>query len=177
MNNVSNDVKTEKFTTEDITKALQKLKLGKSNGIDGLKNEHFKYASRRLHILLTLCVNTMLTHGYMCTDMMKTILVPIVKDKNDDLSSVDNYRPIAITTASSKIVELLFLDRLSEYLECQDNQFGFKSSHSTDMCVYVLKQVISFYSECSSPLFITYLDASKAFDRVNFYKLFDKLMY
>ena len=44
------------------------------------------------------------------------------------------------------------------------------------MCVYVLKQIISFYSECSSPLFITYLDASKAFDRVNYYKLFDKLL-
>jgi hypothetical protein len=177
MNNVSNYVKAEKFSTVEVTKALQKLKLGKSNGIDGIKNEHFKYASPRLHILLTLCVNAMLTHGYMCTDMMKTVLVPIVKDKNDDLSSVDNYRPIAITTASSKIVELLFLERLSVYMECHDNQFGFKSSHSTDMCVYVLKQIISFYSECNSPLVVTYLDASKAFDRVNFYKLFDKLMY
>ena len=28
----------------------------------------------------------------------------------------------------------------------------------------------------SSPLFVTYLDASKAFDRANFYKLFDKLL-
>ena len=53
--------------------------------IDGLKGEHYKYASDRLYILLTLCFNAMLIHGYMCKYMMKTILVPIVKDKNEDL--------------------------------------------------------------------------------------------
>ena len=44
------------------------------------------------------------------------------------------------------------------------------------MCVYLLKQIICFYTKCSSLLFVTYLNATNAFDRINFYKLFDKLL-
>jgi hypothetical protein len=173
---INKGISEVKLTTNDIKCAIQKLKLGKSKGNDGLKNEHFRYASDRLIVLLTLCFNSMLLHGFMCSDMLKTVIVPIVKDKNEDLSSVDNYRPIALTTASSKLFELIILDKLSTHLQTHDNQFGFKSKHSTDMCVYILKQTISYFSECNSPLYVTYLDASKAFDRVNFYKLFDKLL-
>ena len=177
--NIRNGMNEEKIRAIDIVNAVKNLKLGKSPGIDGLKkvNTINMQAIGFMFYLHFLCVNAMLTHGYMCSNLMKTVLVPIVKDKNENISSVDNYRPIALTTASSKIVGLIYLDKLSDYLKCHDNQFGFKASHSTDMCVYVLKQIISFYSECSSPLFVTYLDASKAFDRVNFYKLFDKLLH
>ena len=44
------------------------------------------------------------------------------------------------------------------------------------MCVYILKQVISFYINCKSPMYIAYLDASKAFNRLNYWKLCDKLL-
>jgi exonuclease III len=95
INKVRSGVKLEKVQPTDLVKAVQKLKVGKSKGIDGLKNEHYKYASNRLYALLALCFNAMLIHGHMCSDMMKTVILPIVKDKNEDLSSVDNYRPIA----------------------------------------------------------------------------------
>lgn len=57
-----------------------------------------------------------------------------------------------------------------------DNQFGFKKSHSTDLCVYGLKEIVNIYKQHSSPLFICFLDASKAFDKLNYWLLFDKLI-
>ena len=93
---INNIFSADKVEAIEIVNAVKKLKLGKSKGIDGLKAEHYKYASNRLCILFTLCLNAMIIHGYMCDDLMKTVIVPIVKDKNEDLSNVDNYRPIAL---------------------------------------------------------------------------------
>ena len=37
---------------------------------------------------------------------MKTTIVPIIKNKTGDTSHKNNYRPIALVTAYSKIFEL-----------------------------------------------------------------------
>jgi hypothetical protein len=107
---------------------------------------------------------------------MDTVIVPVVKDKKGDLESKDNYRPIALTTVMSKIFEILILNRYRSLFKTTDNQFGFKAGHSTDMCVYTFKQVLEFYKTKSNPMYNCFLDASKAFDRVNHRMLFGKLL-
>ena len=57
-----------------------------------------------------------------------------------------------------------------------DFQFGFKSNHSTDMCIFVLKEIIDFYKRHNSPVFSCFMDATKAFDRVNHWTMFRKLI-
>jgi hypothetical protein len=107
---------------------------------------------------------------------MITIVIPVLKDKKGDLSSKDNYRPVAITSVISKNFEAIILKRYQYCLVTSDNQFGFKRGHGTDLCTYTLKHVIDYFTSMGSPLFICYLDASKAFDRVNFWILFDNLL-
>ena len=107
---------------------------------------------------------------------MHTIIIPIVKDSKGDVTSKDNNRPIAITTIFSKLFEIILLSMYKQNLSTTDNQFGFKSEHGADMCVFALKSVIDHYRCNSSPVFICYLDASKAFDRLNFWTLFEKFL-
>ena len=51
---------------------------------------------------------------------------------------------------------------------------------TTDMCIFVMKEVIDYYNTLSSPVYACYIDTSKAFDRMNhlcfFRKLLDKEM-
>ena len=72
------------------------------------------------------------------------MLVPIVKDKTGDISDKGNYRPIALASVVSKVFEMSLLVKLEKYLYSSDYQFGFKPKHSTDLCIYTLKEVIEF---------------------------------
>ena len=108
--------------------------------------------------------------------MMSVVLIPIIKDKKAKISSVDNYRPVAIASVVSKVVERIFFDRLSEYLDTMGNQFGFKPKLGTDMCIYSLKEIIGSYSQLNGCVFSCFLDAYKAFDRVKHSMLFTKLL-
>ena len=78
---------------------------------------------------------------------MSVVLIPIIKDNKAKISSIDNYRPVAIASVVSKVVERILLDRLSEYLDTMGNQFGFKPKLGTDMCIYSLKEIIGSYSK------------------------------
>lgn len=51
-------------------------------------------------------------------------------------------------------------------------QFGFKSGLSSTQCTYVLEELIQRYNNGGSNVYVMLLDASKAFDLVEYVKLF-----
>ena len=108
--------------------------------------------------------------------MISVVLVPIVKNKSASICSKSNYRPIALASIVSKVLEKLIYDRIAVYLNTCSNQFGFKAKHSTDMTIYALKEAVPKYRSLNSKVYSCFLDASKAFDRVNHYVLFHILV-
>ena len=107
--------------------------------MDGFAAEHFMFAHRITHVFLSLLFNAFIIHGYLPADFMRTAIVPIIKTKTGDTSDKNNYRPIALVTAASKLFEICILEVLETYLLTHDLQFGFKSKHSIDMCILLLK--------------------------------------
>jgi len=176
MSDLSEMDSMDRFTSSEIIDAINELKIGKSPGLDGLYAEHYKCAGDKLSFLMAMVINAMFTHSYFPSNIMETVIIPIIKDKRGDVTDKDNYRPIAITNIFSKVIELVLLCRYSSLLVAADNQFGFRNKHSTDMCVFAFQQVIDLYVSLNSPVYICYLDASKAFDRVNHWSLFNKLL-
>jgi hypothetical protein len=61
-------------------------------------------------------------------------------------------------------------------LQSDQLQFGFKAKHSTAMCTMVLREVITSYVSEHSTVYCTFLDASKAFDKINYCRLFELLL-
>ena len=84
----------------------------------------------------------MLTHGHMPTELMKTAIVPILKNRQGDTCDKNNLKPIAIVMALSKIFELCIMRKVKTQLITSDNQFGFKREHGTDLCIFTVKSVI-----------------------------------
>ena len=44
--------------------------------------------------------------------MLSVVIVPLIKDKAGTITAIDNYRPIALASVLSKIIELIILDRI-----------------------------------------------------------------
>ena len=129
--------------------------------------EHFVCAHTKISGHFSLLFTAMLTHGHMPSDLMKTAIVPILKNRQGDTSDKNNYSSIAIVTAMTKILELCIMNLIETHLLTSDNQFAFKHQHGTDFCIFTVKSVIKYYNLCNSPVFTCFLDASKDYDRVN----------
>ena len=74
---------------------------------------------------------------------------------------------IAIATALSKVLVQVLLSRLARYLWTADSQFGFKRVHGTEKAIFSLKQTVDFFGNQDTPVYMCFLDAKRAFDRVN----------
>jgi hypothetical protein len=161
--------------THEVDFCIKNVAANKAAGPDGLTAEHFKFCSKRILVLLSVLFSSMLIHGYLPSSMVESVLVPIVKNKCASLASKDNYRPIALSNVTTKFLESVIISRIEEYLWTCENQFGFKKGSSTDQCIYLLKELIHSSNQKGSFVFCCFLDASKAFDRVNHNKLMYKL--
>ena len=102
-------------------------------------------------------------------------MFPVIKDKNRRVNDKGNYRSICLSNIGSKTVEAVFLNRMGVYLQTTPHQFGFKSKHGTELCVFAFKELLRFYTKHGSAMYVAFLDAAKAFDRVNRQKLITKL--
>ena len=109
-------------------------------------------------------------------NLSTVIPIPGPKGKNVCLSDSSNYRGIALSSIYGKIFDLVILSRCQDQLCMSELQFGFRSKRSTDQCTMVLKETIAYYVHNGSPVYSVFLDATKAFDRVDYCKLFNALL-
>jgi len=101
--------------------------------------------------------------------MATCTLIPIPKGKNNSgTDSVNNYRCIVLSSMFVKIFDLIFLNKFSDYLFTSTLQLGYiYVHHGAERNSHILHIGWWFYI-----LHITRCDV----DRVNYCKLFSKLM-
>jgi hypothetical protein len=68
-------------------------------------------------------------------------------------------------------------NKFSKHLHSDELQFGFKKGLSCSNALFALRQVVDYFTDRNSNVYIASLDASKAFDRVNHFKLFTTLIH
>ena len=150
------------------------MKCGKKDGISVYSN-HLALASVILAPYLSSLFTSMLRHGYIPSTLLDCVLKSLPKPGKDQRLS-DSYRPIALANTLSKLFEWCILLQFNDAFISSDLQFWFKQGLSTDLCTGLNKNVIARYNSSGSHVLGCFLDASKAFDRVNHYVLFKKLL-
>jgi hypothetical protein len=164
-----------KITNAEIVKVIKHMYRGRSPGHDGLSIEHLQHAGVHLPRVLSMLFTFCLRHNYLPPDLMKTIVVPIVKNKTGDASDKGNYRPISLATILAKVLDGVLNRYLSQNVSLNDAQFGFRSGMSTESAVLCLKHTVRYYTDRNTPVFACFLDLSKAFEMVSYNILWNKM--
>ena len=161
---------------ESVIEAISTSKSGKCGDDDKINAEHFHYASFNLIQHLTQLFKGRMNHTFVPSQFRFGHMVLIIKDTNGSNSDISNYRGITISPIISKIFEHVLKELFSEHLSTSHHQFGFKKKNSTSHAIYCLKQTVDYYINRGSRVYCSFIDASKAFDRLVHKGLFMKLM-
>ena len=164
------------ITPSIVMSCITNLKSSKSDGDTGFNSNHLIHGTHRLYTMLCLLFNSMLTHGYYPKELVKSTIISIPKDKSISLSKSTNYRGISLFNSINKLFDYVIIDLCGDTLLTSEMQFGFKPKHSTTLCTTVLKEIINYYVRRNSNMYCCFLDASKAFDKIHFGKLFKTLI-
>ena len=138
-------------TSAEIHEAMLKIKDNMACGLDDITAAHIKLASKKLYPLVALSFTVLLVHGVLPDPMLSVVLVTVIILAGK-LNSSDNYRPIALASVMSKMLETVLLSRLERFVLSTDHQFGFKRKHGTDLCIFALKEnvyIIGKIPQCS----------------------------
>ena len=153
-------------TCKEILQALDKLNAGKSDGNYGIMSDHFKAPDDDLCVYISFLLSELLTHGVVSDDLARSTVVSIPKGKNINLTDSSNYCGLDLSSIFGEIFYLVILSRYGDQLCFSDLQLGFKAKRSTNICTMVLKEAFTYYINNGSSVFCSFLDSTKAFDRV-----------
>ena len=82
---------------------------------------------------------------------------------------------IKLYSILGKILDNIIITSQRNVLKTSDLQFGYKSNCSTIMCSTLVIETIQYFTQMRSPVYVLFIDASKAFDRLSHIELFDIL--
>lgn len=159
-----------------LKELIDDLPNGKSAGISNISYEHINYCSSNVFVLyLTKLYVSMIQFSLVPENFNIAIIKPIVKDPKAPTDTIDNLRPIAISEVFANLFEKILLHETNKQHHEAVEQFGFKNESSWSHAIAVVKTIIKLCQLRCKPCFIAVLDASKAFDNVERYRLWNKL--
>lgn len=152
----------------EVQTYVGKLKNGKAPDYFGVSAEHLKNAPPMLcNILCNIC-NVVLSTGRIPIPFKLGLLNPCLK-KDRNHKEPNNYRRITISSLIGKVVETHLLIVSNKALGPRQNclQFGFTEDVSPMFAAVILTEAMAEAKDKSTPLYLTFMDSSKAFDVVN----------
>ena len=165
-----------KVCLESVVEAICALENGKCGDDDGINAEYLHHAPLNLLYRLTRLFNAMMNHSFVPSQYWLGHMIPVIKDPSGNHSDTSNYRGITISSIFTKVFEHVLKGLFSKFLTTSPLQFGFKKKNSTSHAIFCLKEVVNYYINNGSRVYCSFLDASKAFDRLVHSGLFIKMM-
>ena len=155
------------ITKLEVQKVIQKLKNGKTPGVDGFPGEFYKHFGEKFMLPMLDIFNNVLNRGQIPETWKITKIIAIPK-QGKDLTSPQSYRPISLINQDAKIFTSILANRLNTFIAMyiQEDQTGFiKGRHMADN-VRRLLNIMQHAQKFKIPSIILSVDAEKAFDRL-----------
>lgn len=163
------------FEEQELTRALQELKSGKSPGLDNIPPEALKEVGNVARVWMLGMLNELLTQQIFPSEWKtaKLILIPKGNPPIEDLK----FRPICLLNTVSKVYESMLRRRLEEEIEngegLSEQQYGFRKGRSTIQAVEKVVKTIKDSDKKWGAL-VT-LDIKNAFNTVSWVAIMQEL--
>ncbi len=167
--------------SQELIDICRKLKPKTSCGHDDISTKLLIETISNISIPLAHIFNLSFISGTVPDSMKLAKVIPIFKSGNKKL--FNNYRPISLLPAFSKLLEKTVAIRLMSFLEnfniLYEHQYGFRKKHSTiHPIMHLLKYISNSSDKPSKDVTLgLFLDLSKAFDTIDHNTLISKLNF
>ena len=157
--------------TYEIKAIIGRLKPKQSTGFDDISCKIVKLSTPYIIEPLTHIINASITTGIVPLNMKIAKVLPIYK--KGDVSDPNNYRPVSLLPAFSKILERVMYNKVTKFFNLNNlfykHQYGFRPKHSTT------HPILQFLHDCaksanktpSESTLAIFCDLSKAFDVIS----------
>ena len=112
---------------------------------------------------LTILINQSIERGIFPDQLKVAKVIPL--HKKGDNQAMDNYRPISLLPAISKIYERVIYDQIFSHMTCNSlfyqHQYGFREKHSTELATQELINRINKDLDKGDIPITVFLDLSK----------------
>jgi len=160
--------------TELVSNIIVKLKHGKAKDINYLTAEHLYYSHPSLCVALAKLFQLILLCSHVPDGFRHSYIVPVPKPTELHSRSLEcnDFRGIAISSIISNVFEHCLLDRFSSFLNRLIINLAARKELDVTLpfVLYAASLIVQGGSNVCA------LDMSKAFDKVNHYALYLKLM-
>ena len=155
-------------TAEELSKAIDSLASGKAPGSDGIPPDLVKHCKTSLLHLLHEVLCQCWREGAVPQDMRDAKIVTLYKNKGER-SDCNNYRGISLLSIVGKVFAPVILTHLQKLAErvYPELQCGFRAERSTVDMIFSLCQLQEKCREQQMPLYVAFIDLTKAFDLVS----------
>jgi hypothetical protein len=163
-------------TIAEVTSLILALR-DSAPGYDGIPIKLFKDNITTLAKIVTHICNQSMVTGVFPEKLMIARITCIYKSGNPQ--HVNNYRPVSVLVAFSRILEKLVTVRLASYFNqnglFSPSQYGFRTKLSTVDAVQAIVNALYDAFDAGESAVGVFLDLAKAFDTLDRDKLFTKL--
>ncbi len=172
---VEEDERGPAVLKSEILLAISELKEGKAVGVDEIPAEMLKrLGEKALQEVYDICQD-MYEVGKWPDDFTRAAMIPLPK-KNNAVKCSD-FRTISLICHASKIMLRVLTKRIEAKTKqlLGRNQFGFRKGFGTRDAIGVMRTLCERSLEHGNEVYICFVDFEKAFDRVDWVKMFDIL--
>jgi hypothetical protein len=165
-------------TEREVEKVAKGLKNKLSAGIDEIPDYVVKQCIKQLKKLLANIYNASLESGIFPDQQKVAKVIPVYK--KGEKKDIQNYRPIALLSVFSKLLEKLVHNRLMAFIEgngvITEAQHGFRMMKSTETAMQTFIQSTQEAIEKKVNPIGIFFDLTKAYDVLNHKVLLSKLL-
>lgn len=161
---------------EELDSAVQKLKLNKSPGPDGLTANFYKFFWNDIRSLLFDAFRESIEDGSLGPSMNQG-LITLIPKPDKDLKLIDNFRPITLLNSDYKIFTHAYVNRLKKGIHnlINESQSGFLKGRSIHNNIRLVMDLVEYCDLIEDDGFILFLDFKKAFDMIEHTFIFKSL--